>query len=222
MMDGDLQDVPEDIPKLYHKILEGYDVVFGTKERKNETAIRNFFSRSFVATMNYLSDTPMSVNTALFRIISSRMASELLRFGEDGQDPTMLMTLIGLPESSVPVQSGQRQHGETNYTFRRQAALAVVNLVSFSTKPLLLISGFGFLCAGLSFLHLVYVILLWWRGVDVPGWTTLAVLSSFLGSAQLIAIGVMGQYVAHIFVESKRRPLYVIEELCGDLKRPGG
>lgn len=218
MMDGDLQDDPDDIPKLYAKLQEGYHAVFGKKEKKNETAIRNFFSRSFVGVMNFLSDTPMSVNTALFRIITRHLADELLRFTEYDQDPTLLITLIGLPETSIPVRSGQRFDGETNYTFWRQLNIAIADLIVFSTKPLRLIAAFGFLCAGLSFLHFLYVIAQWFRGVDVPGWTTLAVLVSFLGSAQLISLGVIGEYLAHVFMESKRRPLYVVEERCGTLK----
>ncbi len=217
-MDGDLQDEPEDIPLLYRKMQEGYAVVSALKERKNETALRNFFSRSYVRVMNYLSDSRLLINTSLFRIINRRMADELGRFEEHDQDPTLLMTLIGLPEASVLVSSGERHSGETNYTFWRQINVAISCVVSFSTKPLRLISSFGFFCAGLSFLHFLYVVVLWFRGVDVPGWTTLAVLVSFLGSAQLMSLGVIGEYLAHVFMESKRRPLYVVEERCGTLK----
>lgn len=217
LMDGDLQDVPEDIPLLYAKLQEGYHVVFGAKETKNESAVRNFFSRSFVRLMTFLADTPMPVNTAMFRIVTRRAVDELLRYGEYEQDPTLLMTLVGLPETSITVCSGQRQSGETNYTFWRQVKIAIADIVAFSTKPLRLISGFGFLCAGLSALHFAYVVLKWFQGIDVPGWTTLVILVSFLGSAQLIALGVIGEYLAHVFIESKRRPLYVVEEQCGDL-----
>ena len=216
-MDGDLQDEPEDIPLLYAKAKEGYSIVCGVKQRKNESALRNFFSRNYIRLMDYLSESPGSINTSLFRMIDRRMADELLHFREHDQDPTLLMTLVGLPQTSVVVNSGKRHSGKTNYSLLRQINVAISCIVSFSTKPLRLIAGLGFICAALSLLHLIYVILTWIKGVDVPGWATLAVLVSFLGSAQLNALGVIGEYLAHVFIESKRRPLYVVEESCGEL-----
>jgi len=217
IMDGDLQDYPEDIPKLYERLQEGFDIVYGVKEKTNPSAIRNLLSSLFTRVMNYLSDSNLSFNTALFRILSRRMVTQLIRFREYDQALPQLMTFIGLPEASVPVTSGQRMAGETNYGFRRQLNMAVTCLLQFSTKPLRMISMLGFICAGLSIVHVLFVLWRWRIGVSVAGWPTLAVLVSFLGSIQLISLGVIGEYISSVVMEGKRRPLYVREETLGDV-----
>jgi len=223
IMDGDLQDQPEDIAKLYEKMQEGYDIVYGYKERKNETWLRNFFSRAFVGVLRWLSDYRMDFNTCMFRIISRRVVDAVLQFKEREPSLTFIMGLIGFPTARVLVTSGVRAHGRTNYGFVRQINLAISSVVSFSTKPLRLISFFGLFLSGLSLIYFVIVLVQWSVfGIPVAGWATIIAMLALLGGMLLFAQGVAGEYIARIFMETKRRPLYIVEEQLGmsDFSKP--
>ena len=218
VMDGDLQDHPEDISLLYAKLREGHEVVYGIKERKNESALRNLFSRTIVRLMNSLSDYDVDFNTSMFRIMSRRAVDELCRFRERDPSITGLVSIIGLPTTKVLVTSGARHAGRTNYSYWRQLNFAIDFVLSFSTKPLRLISMLG---VAISMLALVYFLVVVIQrlafGTPVPGWPTVVGLLSLLGGVQLLAVGLTGEYVARIFLEVKRRPLYVVEEEIGEL-----
>jgi len=213
IMDGDLQDLPEDIPSLYGKLLEGYDVVYGIKEKKNESSIRNFLSTLFNLAMSRLSDTAIEANTSMFRIVSRRTVEEILRFSERQLSLTHVISLINFPTATVRVNSGKRFAGKTNYGFFRQLNMAIDTLLSFSTKPLRLVSAVGIIVSALSLLYFVVVILqtLFWR-VPVMGWPTIVGMIALLSGIQLFGLGIIGEYIGRIFIESKKRPLYIIEE----------
>jgi glycosyltransferase involved in cell wall biosynthesis len=218
VMDGDLQDQPEDIPLLYAKLREGHEVVYGVKERKNESAVRNFFSRTMVRLMNSLSDYDVDFNTSMFRIMSRRAVDQLCRFRERNPSITGLASVIGLPTTKVLVTSGTRHAGRTNYSYWRQVNFAIDFLLSFSTRPLRLISLLGLAVSMLALIYfLVVVIQRLAFGTPVPGWPTVVGLMSVLGGVQLLALGIAGEYIARIFLEVKRRPLYIVEEEIGEL-----
>ncbi len=218
LMDGDLQDLPEDIPRLYARMREGFDVVYGVKERKNDSALRNFLSKSFVRVMNWLSDQRLTHNTAMFRIISGRTIQQLRRFREHQQSLTGLMALINFPTTTVQVTSGQRTKGHTKYSFMRQVNMAIDFLLGFTTKPLRLISMLGVLVSGVSFAYLIVnLVQAIFFGIPVAGWATLVSLITFLSGVQLLALGTIGEYVGRIFLEGKRRPLYVVDKVIGIL-----
>lgn len=216
VMDGDLQDYPEDIPKLHAKLREGFDIVYGAKERKNDSSLRNALSQLFLRVLRSLSDYRMDFNTSMFRIVSRRVVDAVLQFNERDPSLTFIMGLVGFPTTQVMVTSGVRERGDTKYGWWRQVDLAVTSLISFSTKPLRLISLAGL---GIAALSLAYFALVLGRSlvtrVPVPGWTTIVVLLTFLGGAILFAQGVTGEYIARIFLETKRRPLYIVEERLG-------
>ena|SRR5438552_10380893 len=216
LMDGDLQDHPEDIPKLYARLREGFDIVYGVKDQKDESFVRNSFSKSFVSLLNWLSDQKLAHNTSMFRIISGRTVRQLRQFREYEQSLTGLMALVNFPTSTVKVTSGQRTKGETKYSFFRQVNFAIGFLLGFSTKPLRLISVLGFVVGGVSFAYLIVVLVrAVFVGIPVAGWPTLVSLVTFLSGVQLLALGTIGEYVGRIFLESKRRPLYIVEEIIG-------
>jgi glycosyltransferase involved in cell wall biosynthesis len=222
LMDGDMQDYPEDIPKLYARMKEGFDIVYAVKERKNDSSLRNLFSKSFVSVLNWLSDQKLAHNTGMFRIISGRTIAQLRRFREYEQSLTGLMALVNFPTSTVQVTSGQRMKGQTKYSFLRQVNFAIEFLLGFTTKPLRLISLLGLIVAGISFAYLVTVIVrAVFVGIAVIGWPTLVSLITLLSGMQLLALGTIGEYVGRIFLESKRRPLYVVEEVIGESSGTG-
>lgn len=219
VMDGDLQDWPEDIPRLVEKYQEGFDVVYGIKERKNESRWRNALSSFFLHVLRRLSDHDLDFNTSMFRIMSRRTVDELMRFGETEPSVTALISLIGFPTAKVLVTSGTRETGKTNYGLARQMNFAISWLLSFSTKPLRLISLLGLTVASLSLLYFIVVVVQTLvRGSAVLGWPTVVVLVTFLSGTILFAQGLTGEYIARIFIETKRRPLYVVEELIGEVR----
>lgn len=219
IMDGDLQDYPEDIEKLYNKQREGYDIVYGVKEKKNDSFMRNVSSKTFVYIINLLSDVKTDYNTSMFRIISKRTRDEILRFEERQPSLVFIMSLIGFPSASVMVTSGERETGESKYSFMSLVNLAMSMLLSFSTKPIRLISYLGFIFSLLSFLYFVFTLVSrYLLNITVPGWTTIIALITLLGGLQLFSIGVIGEYIARVFIESKRRPLYIIDKEVGKFK----
>lgn len=214
MMDGDLQDCPEDIAQLYRKAKEGYDVVYGIKEKKDDKAWKNALSSCFIKLLNFLSDVEVEHNTMMFRLISRRVADELKRYGESEPIVTALIDLMGFPTAGVPVASGVRLRGVTKYNFFRQLNIAINFLLAFSTKPLRLISGLGLLVSMLSLAYFIVIIVqkIFFH-VGVAGWPTIVAAITFLGGIQLLGIGIIGEYIGKIYIEAKKRPLYVIEEI---------
>ena len=216
IMDGDLQDYPEDIPALHSRLREGHDIVYGTKQRKNDSAFRNLLSRTFLKVLRRFSDFDMDLNTSMFRIVSRRVVNAVLQFKERDPSLTFIMGLIGFPTARVQVTSGNRQHGQTNYSLWRQINLAITSLISFSTKPLRMVSMLGICTSAVALLYFLFALGKWALfGVPVAGWTSLAVLLGLVGGAILFSQGITGEYIARMFLETKGRPLYVIEERLG-------
>ena len=220
IMDGDLQDYPEDIPLLYQKMNEGYDIVYGVKEKKNDKKIRNLYSIAFNKVMSMLSDVTIAANSSMFRILSRKAIDEVLRFKEREPSLTYIFSLINLPTSSVNVQSGIRNEGATNYSFMKLIDFAISSLVSFSRKPLRFISTLGLVVSCLSFLFVVIIFFQWaFAHITVTGWTTLVILITFLSGIQLLSLGILGEYLGRTFMETKRRPLYTVEKTIGNFQQ---
>lgn len=216
IMDGDLQDEPEDIPLLYKEIGKGYDIVYGIKETKNESAIRNFISRSFLRVISKLSDVTMDFNTSMFRIISRKTIDEVLKYREIEPSLTFIMGSLNLPTGKVQVASGKRFSGKTKYSLSRQFSFAISSLLSFSTRPIVYVSMLGLAISLVSFIYFIVVIVQrLFTGVAVMGWPTIIALITLLGGMQLFAIGIIGQYIGKIFLQTKNRPLYVVEKQVG-------
>lgn len=218
IMDGDLEVFPEDIPKLYRKQQEGYDIVYGHSKTKNRSLFRDTASRLFRRVMSTLTDYTMESNSNMFRIISRRVINEILRFEEYDPSLTYIMGLINLPSAGIPLSFGKREHGRTKYSLKKQLNFALNSLLSFSTTPLRMISALGFFISLASFIYLAVVaiqkLFVEYSGF---GWGTVIVLIIFFGGLQLFAIGIIGEYIGRIFIQSKNRPRYIIEEKTGDL-----
>ncbi|MEI7980671.1 MAG: glycosyltransferase family 2 protein [Bacteroidota bacterium] len=213
IMDGDLQDLPEDIPLLYNEIRTGYDIVYGVKETKNESLMRNMVTKAFLHVIAKLSDVKMDFNTNMFRIISRKTIDELGKYHEIEPSLTFIMGSLNLPTGKVIVTSGKRFLGKTNYPFSRQLKFAITSLLSFSTRPIIFVSMLGLFISLISFIYFLFVMFeRLFLGIGVLGWPTIIALITLLGGMQLFAIGIIGQYIGKIFLQTKNRPLYVIEE----------
>lgn len=216
IMDGDLQDYPEDIPVLYAKLQEGYDVVYGVKEKKNDSRYRNMSSQLFNTIMSALSDIKLETNSSMFRIISRKALEEVVKFREYEPSLTYIFSLINLPTSRVPVRSGIREKGQTKYSFLRLVSFAISSLISFSRKPLRVIASFGLIVSFLSFVYFGVVLYQYFTNeVEILGWATLIAMITFMGGLQLLSIGVIGEYIGRMYIQTKNRPLYIIERKYG-------
>lgn len=220
IMDGDLQDYPEDIPLLYDKLCEGFDVVYATKENKNSGFFRNLSSQAFNILMNNLSDVKIDSNSSMFRIISRKALNEVTKFRESELSLTYIFSFINLPTATVRTRSGVRQQGETKYNFFKLLGFAASSLLSFSRRPLRMISSFGLTVSMLSFIYLLIVLYQYFfLGISVLGWATIIVIVTFTGGIQLLSIGVIGEYIGRIYMQTKNRPLYIIEKKFGDFEQ---
>jgi dolichol-phosphate mannosyltransferase len=217
IMDGDLQDYPEDIPLLYRKITQGFDIVYAVKEVKNDGIFRNFSSRVFNYLMNNFSDFKIQSNSSMFRIISRKALLEITKFREYEPSLTYVFSYINLPTTTVMVRSGVRQYGTTKYSFFRLASFAISSLLSFSRKPLRLISGLGLIMSIFSFIYFAVVLYQYFASeIEILGWATIIAIVTFIGGIQLLSIGVIGEYIGRIYIQTKNRPLYIIEKKYGN------
>lgn len=216
-MDSDLQDYPEDIEGLYKKLQEGYDIVYGIKEKKDDSLIRNVLSRLYLLVLNSLSDIKLNHNTNTFRIMSRRAVRTIRSFPEHSPSLTGISSLIGFPMTSLKVTSGTRKRGKTKYSYLSLFSLAFDTIFSYTVKPLRMISLFGVIVSCLSLIYLVVDLaqaFLFGQNV-VPGWPTVISFIILLGGIQLVSLGIIGEYVGRSYIEGKKRPLYIVEETIG-------
>jgi dolichol-phosphate mannosyltransferase len=220
IMDGDLQDYPEDIMPLYNKICEGYDIVYAVKEKKNDDLLRNVFSLTFNSLMNSLSDIKIQSNSSMFRIISRKARQDITKFREFEPSLTYIFSYINLPTATVKVRSGVRQHGATKYNFLKLVDFALSSLLSFSRKPLRMISNIGIFVSLLSFFYFMVVLFQYFvHGIEILGWATIITITTFIGGVQLLSVGIIGEYIGRIYMQTKNRPQYIIEKTFGDFNQ---
>jgi dolichol-phosphate mannosyltransferase len=217
-MDCDLQDHPEDIEGLYKKLQEGYDIVYGIKEKKDDSLMRNVLSGLYLLVLNSLSDIKLNHNTNIFRIMSRRAVNSIRSFSEHSPSLTGISSLIGFPTTSLQVTSGTRKRGKTKYSYLSLFSLAFDTIFSFTVKPLRMISLLGTIVSCLSLIYLVVDLVrtFFFDQNVVPGWPTVISFIIFLGGVQLMSLGVIGEYVGRSYIEVKKRPLYIVEEKIGE------
>jgi glycosyltransferase involved in cell wall biosynthesis len=214
-IDGDLQDPPEVIPALVAKWREGYDVVYGVRtEREGETFFKRGTASLFYWLIGRVSPVEIPAQAGDFRLLSRRAARALAEMPERARFLRGMSAWIGYRQIGVPYRRDPRYAGTTKYTTRRMLRFAVDAVTSFSSAPLRLVSGLGLVfvvfCAG----YLAYSLYAHFATDDtVAGWTTVVVLVLLLGGVQLLSLGIVGTYIARIFEESKRRPLYLVDEV---------
>jgi glycosyltransferase involved in cell wall biosynthesis len=214
VIDADLQDPPELIPALVEQWRAGYDVVYATRSaRAGETGFKRFTSAAFYRAMEKLSDTPVPRDTGDFRLLSRRALEALRQLRERQRFMKGLFAWIGYRQIAVHYQRDPRHAGRTKWNYWRLTQLAVEGITSFSTAPLRLATWTGLGASCLAFVYGLWVLtkaLLY--GDPVRGYPTLMLVILFLGGVQLLALGVIGEYLGRNYAESKQRPLYFVEE----------
>lgn len=217
VMDCDLQDRPEEIPRLYAKAQEGYDVVLARRGRRNDPAVKRFTSWLFYKVFSYLADMDYDGETGNFRIVSRKVVASFRTMRERLRFFGGLVSWMGFPTASIDVQHDERFAGQTSYTFRKLWTLASETIIAYSDKPLRLAIRFGFAISALAFAYGGYIV---YRAMvhsaSIMGWSSLIVSLYFLGGIIISILGILGVYLGKAFDETKRRPLYIISHATFD------
>ena len=221
VMDCDLQDRPEEIPRLYAKALEGYDVVLARRGVRRDPLLKRMTSWMFYKAFSYLADIDYDGESGNFRIMSRRVVTNFRRMGEQLRFFGGLVQWMGFPTSSIEVEHAERFEGKSTYTFAKLWKLAAETIIAHSDKPLRLAVRFGFLMAFVSFCFGAYIL---GRSVfyssPIPGWSSLIVSLYFIGGIIIAILGILGIYLGKTFDESKKRPLYIIRRATFDDTNP--
>jgi glycosyltransferase involved in cell wall biosynthesis len=214
VIDADLQDPPELIPALVEQWQAGYDVVYATRSaREGESGFKRFTAAAFYRSMERLSETAIPRDTGDFRLLSRRVLDALGQLRERQRFMKGLFSWIGYRQTAVHYLREPRQAGATKWNYWRLGQLAIEGITSFSTAPLRLATWVGLASALLAFVYGMWVLIhSLVYGDPVRGYPTLMLVILFLGGVQLLALGVIGEYLGRSYAESKQRPLYFIEE----------
>ena len=215
VIDVDLQDPPELIEKLYHKALEGFDVVTARRaSRQGETLVKRAISKFGYNVMHAIAEVPIPRNTGDFRLMNRRVVEELRQLSESHGYLRGLVSLVGFCQTQVLYERDTRHAGAGNYNrYLGSLKIALNGIIGFSTFPLQIMIWVGFGIAALSALGIFVVFLLKIiQGDEYPmGVPTITVLILFMGGVQLAAVGVLGEYIGRIYDEVRRRPTYIVD-----------
>jgi polyisoprenyl-phosphate glycosyltransferase len=215
VIDVDLQDPPELIEQLYNKMAENYEVVYAMRtSREGETLIKRAVSYFGYSVINRLSDVQIPRNTGDFRIISRRVIEELRRLSESHGFLRGMVAYVGFRQAAVLYSRDARLTGAGNYNrLIGSLRIGLNGLVGFSSRPLQVMSMAGFVVAAISFMLGLWYVLQKLIGVALtPGLSTTILVVSFFSGVQLLALGVVGEYIGRIYDETKRRPMYIVDK----------
>jgi dolichol-phosphate mannosyltransferase len=223
LIDADLQDPLPVVHQMLERYREGYDVVYGQREqRRGESIFKRFTAWAFYRLMRVLADERLPLDTGDFRLISRECLEGLRRMRETHRFLRGMVAWVGYPQIALPYERATRVAGQTKYSLPKMLALAWTAATSFSTVPLQASIILGLLTGIIGIeegIRALLASLLGWYAV--PGWTSLMVVVSILGSALLISVGIVGQYVGRIYEQSKDRPLYLVARTFNVVGRTG-
>ena len=215
-MDADLQDDIDAIDEMVDRYREGYEVVYGVRSsRKKDTFFKRTTAEGFYKVMRAMGVETV-YNHADYRLMSRRALEALSEFDEVNLFLRGIVPLVGFKSTEVTYERGERFAGESKYPLKKMLAFATEGITSMSIKPIRLITTLGFLVFLFSIGVLIYSIIRKFTGYTVPGWAFLAVSIWALGGVQLLAIGVIGEYIGKIYLETKHRPKFIVAEYLND------
>jgi glycosyltransferase involved in cell wall biosynthesis len=221
LIDADLQDPPEVIPEMVARWRDGYQVVYGRRtDRPGETAFKLATAKAFYRLLNRMSDTAIPLDTGDFRLIDRCVVDALQSMPERDRFVRGMVAWVGFRQVDVGYARAPRLAGESKYPLVKMLRFAIDGLVSFSVMPLRAATWTGFAVSAFALVGIVYAFAARiFSNNWVTGWTTLVIAILLLGGVQLLALGVIGEYVGRIYGETKRRPLYLVRERKG-FERP--
>ncbi len=214
VIDADLQDPPELLPEMLEKIDQGFDVVYGQRiERLGETLFKRATAAAFYRLLDKLIDIPIPQDAGDFRLMTRRVVDQLNAMPESYRFIRGMVSWVGFNQTGITYQRDQRFAGQSHYPLRRMLALAFDGITGFSTVPLRLASHLGIAFGMAALAMLGWVLLTYLHHGTVTGWASTMAVVLVLGSAQLLILGVIGEYLGRMYMESKRRPLFIIREV---------
>lgn len=213
VMDCDLQDRPDEIPNLYAKALEGWDIVYARRVERQDVFWKKMSSRVFHRVYSYLSGSKSDRTIANFGIYKKRVIQEYNKMTEKARSFPSLIAYLGFKATTIDVSHSERYEGNSSYTLSKLVRLTVDVLVSNSTKPLLLAVQFGFILSFISLLLALYNVIAYFTGINlVHGYTTTIFSIWFVGGMTIFVLGIVGLYIGKIFDEVKNRQLFIVDE----------
>lgn len=217
IIDADLQDPPEVIPEMVERWRDGYHVVYGMRtDRPGEKAFKLWTAKLFYRFINRLSKVQIPLDVGDFRLLDRRVVDVLLSMPERDRFLRGMVSWIGFRQVAVMYRRAERRAGESKYPLFKMLQFAADGVLSFSLTPLRLALWVGFLSIGMAFAGILYALIIRLYTNDwVRGWTSIFTAVLFIGGAQLVTLGIIGEYIGRIYAEVKRRPLYVVEERLG-------
>ena len=218
-IDCDGQDDIAAMGKMVDQYLDGYEVVYGVRSKRNtDTFFKRFTAESFYKLLNAMG-AEVTFNHADYRLISSRVLDEFAEFKEVNLFLRGMVPLVGFKSTSVYYERHERIAGESHYPLSKMLSLAFDGITSLSIKPLRLITCLGLAVSIISFIGVLYAVITYFRGDAVSGWASMICIMCALGGIQLISLGVIGQYIGKIYMETKHRPRYIISERTDEIKK---
>ena len=214
IIDADLQDPPELIPKMIHYWEEGYDDVYAKRRsREGETWLKKKTSEVYYKILQRSTHIAIQEDTGDFRLLDRRVVEALKKFRESQRNTKALFSWVGFNKKELLYDRDPRAAGETKWNYLKLVNLAIDGITSFTTAPLRIASVFGFGVSLAAFLYIAYLLIRPLFGVPTgDGYSSIMAVVLFLGGVQLLSVGIIGEYVGRIFIESKQRPLYFVEE----------
>jgi len=213
VMDCDLQDRPEEIPNLYKKAQEGYDIVYARRAVRRDNGIKKSTSALFYQVFRRLSGIQSDKAIANFGIYNKRVIKEFNKMPEQSRFFPSQIRYLGFKDTSINVEHNERSEGKSSYSLLKRFKLGFDVIVSNSNKPLRFAVGLGFGMSALSFLLALYNIIAKWAGViQVPGYTTTVFSIWFVGGLLLLVMGIMGLYIGKIYDQAKGRQLFIVKD----------
>lgn len=215
-LDADLQDDIDVIDQMVEKYYEGNDIVYGVRSaRKTDTFFKKFTAQGFYKIMQAMG-VDIVYNHADYRLMSKRAVEALEEFKEVNLFLRGIVPLIGFSSDVVTYERHERFAGESKYPLKKMLSFATDGITSFSIKPIRLITVCGFLIFAISILMLIYSLVVHFTGRTIHGWTSMIVSIWAIGGLQLLAIGVVGEYIGKIYLETKERPKFIIEKILNE------
>lgn len=211
VMDCDLQDRPEEIPRFYYKAMEGYDKVLGERENRKDSFLKKMSSTVFNAVFQYFSGIKANKKIANFGIYKKDVIEAICKMPERDRGLGLLLYYVGFKTVTIPIEHGHRLEGKSSYTLSKMLKLAFGTIISNTNKPLRLMVGWGFMLSCVSIAIAIYnIVAYFWGTIRVPGFTTTVFSIWFVGGMLMMQLGIVGIYIGKVFDQVKGRPLYVV------------
>ena len=218
-IDCDGQDDIDAMDRMVDAYLNGYEVVYGVRSsRETDSFFKRFTAESFYKVLSAMG-AEVVYNHADYRLMSSRVLQEFANFREVNLYLRGMVPLVGFPSTTVTYSRAERIAGESHYPLKKMLALAVDGITSLSVKPLRLITSFGIFVALISFIGCLWALITAICGKAVPGWASTTCIVCFVSGVQLVSLGIIGEYIGKIYMETKDRPRYIISERTGNFPK---